>query len=167
MNIGNKRENGYRFLYHMCKNIYFNNFSLTNYTFCRIVNYDAIRVWSEKVSRYNTISMNYFTSSARAGSSKGAVSSFPGWFRADSGMNLIKQGEFVTGRPCGSVAQWLECSHGVREVMGSSPGRAMCFFLPCDISKRRKSEIVRIKKFKSKVNKDNRVNVNKKSLKSR
>ena len=44
-----------------------------------------------------------------------------------------KQGEIVTGRPCGSVAQWSECSHGMREVLGSSPGRAVCFFLPCDI----------------------------------
>ena len=25
----------------------------------------------------------------------------------------------VTGRPCGSVAQWSECSHGMREVLGS------------------------------------------------
>ena len=50
-----------------------------------------------------------------------------------SGTNLIKQGEIVTGRPCGSVAQWSECSHGMREVLGSSPGRAVCFFLPCDI----------------------------------
>ena len=39
----------------------------------------------------------------------------------------------VTGRPCGSVAQWSECSHGLREVLGSSRGRAVCFFLPCDI----------------------------------
>ena len=56
----------------------------------------------------------------------------PAWFRTDSGTNLIEQGEIVTGRPCGSVAQWSECSHGMREVLGSSPGRAMCFFLPCD-----------------------------------
>ena len=34
---------------------------------------------------------------------------------------------------CGSVAQWPECSHGMREVLGSSPGRAICFFLPRDI----------------------------------
>ena len=40
---------------------------------------------------------------------------------------------YVTGRPCGSVAQWSECSHSLREVLGSSLGRAMCFFLPCDI----------------------------------
>ena len=40
---------------------------------------------------------------------------------------------FVTGRPCGSVTQCSECSHGMREVLGSSPGWAMCFFLPCDI----------------------------------
>ena len=69
---------------------------------------------------------------ARAASSKGTVSSVPAWFRADSGTNLIKQGEIVTGRPCGSVAQWSEFSHGMREVLGSSPGRAVCFFLPCD-----------------------------------
>ena len=42
---------------------------------------------------------------ARAASSKGTVSSVPAWFRADSGTNLIKQGEIVAGRPCGSVAQ--------------------------------------------------------------
>ena len=70
---------------------------------------------------------------ARAASSKGTVSSVPAWFRADSGTNLIKRGEIVTGRPCGSVAQWSGCSLGMREVLGSSLGRAMCFFLPCDI----------------------------------
>ena len=69
----------------------------------------------------------------RAASSKGTVSSVPAWFRADSGTNLIKQGEIAIGRPCDSVAQWSECSHGLREVLGSSPGRAMCFFLLCDI----------------------------------
>ena len=71
---------------------------------------------------------------ARAASRKGTVSSVPAWFRADSGTNLIKQGEIVTGRPCGPIAQWSEYSHGLREVLGSSPGRAMCFFLPCDNS---------------------------------
>ena len=70
---------------------------------------------------------------AWAASSKGTVSSVPAWFRADSGTNLIKQGEIVAGRPCGLVAQWSECSQGMREVLGLSPGRAMCFFLPCDI----------------------------------
>ena len=70
---------------------------------------------------------------AQAASSKGTVSSVPAWFRADLVTNLIKQGEIVTGRTCGSVAQWSECSHGLREVLGSSPGRAMCIFLPCDI----------------------------------
>ena len=63
---------------------------------------------------------------ARAASSKGTVSSVPAWFRVDSGTNLIKQGEIVTGRPCGSLVQWSEGSHGMREVLGSSPGRAMC-----------------------------------------
>ena len=53
---------------------------------------------------------------AWAASGKGTVSSVPAWFRADSGTNLIKQGETVTGRPYGSVAQWPECSHGMREV---------------------------------------------------
>ena len=43
---------------------------------------------------------------ARAASSKGTVSSVPAWFRANSGTNLIKQGGNVTGRSCGSVAQW-------------------------------------------------------------
>ena len=66
---------------------------------------------------------------ARATSSKGTVSLVPAWFRADSGTNLIKQWETAIGRPCGAVAQ---CSHRVREVLGSSPGRVMCFFLPCD-----------------------------------
>ena len=54
-----------------------------------------------------------------AKSSKWTVS-VPAWFRADSGTNLIKQGEIVTGRPWGSVAQWSECSHGMREVLGLS-----------------------------------------------
>ena len=31
----------------------------------------------------------------------------------------------VTGRPCGSVAQWSECSHGLREVLG----RLICVFV--------------------------------------
>ena len=66
---------------------------------------------------------------ARAASSKGTVSSVPAWFRADSGTNLIKQGEIITGRPCASVTQLSQCSHGMREVLGSSPGRAMCCFL--------------------------------------
>ena len=69
---------------------------------------------------------------AWAASSKGAVWSVQAWFRADFETNLIKQGEIVTGRPCCSVAQWSECWHGMREVLGSSPGRAMWFFLPCD-----------------------------------
>ena len=69
---------------------------------------------------------------ARAASSKETVSSVPAWFRADSGTNLTKQGEIVNERPYSSVAQWSECAHGMREVLGSSPGRVMCFFLPCD-----------------------------------
>ena len=68
---------------------------------------------------------------AEDASSKGTVWSVPAWFRADSRTNLIKQGEIVTGRPCGSGTQCSECSHGMREIPGSSPGRAMCFFLHC------------------------------------
>ena len=66
---------------------------------------------------------------AHAASSKGTDSTVPAWFRADSGMNLIKQGENVTGRSCGSLAQ---CSHSKRETLGSSPGRASFFFHHCD-----------------------------------
>ena len=69
---------------------------------------------------------------ARAASSKETVSSVSAWFQADSRTNLFKQGEIVTCQPCGSVAQWLECSHGKRETLGSSSGRATFFFLACD-----------------------------------
>ena len=48
-------------------------------------------------------------------------------FRTDSRTNLIKHGENVKGRPSGSVAQLAECSHGKREALGSSPGRATVF----------------------------------------
>ena len=67
---------------------------------------------------------------ARATSIKGACLVVPPLFRADSGTNLIKQGENVKGRPCGSVAQLAECSHGKREALGSSPGRATIFSSP-------------------------------------
>ena len=64
---------------------------------------------------------------------KETVSSVPAWFRAELGMNLIKQGE------CNRLIVWLdssviECSHDKRETLGSSPGRATFFFHPCDIS---------------------------------
>ena len=49
-------------------------------------------------------------------------------------MNLIKQWENVEGRPCGSVAQLAECSHGKQEALGLSPCRATIFLFPCDIS---------------------------------
>ena len=39
----------------------------------------------------------------------------------------------VTCRPCGSVAQWSEYSHGLRGVLGSRSDRAVLFFLPCVI----------------------------------
>ena len=67
---------------------------------------------------------------AQAASSKETVSSVPAWFRANSGINLFRQGEIVTGCTCGSVAQW--CSHSKLETLGSSPGRATFFFLVCD-----------------------------------
>ena len=59
--------------------------------------------------------------------SKSACFVGPPLFRADSRTNLIKQGENVKGRPCGSVAQLAECFHGKREALGSSPGRATIF----------------------------------------
>ena len=62
--------------------------------------------------------------------SKCACLVVPPLFRADSGTNLIKQGENVKGRPCGSIAQLAECSHGKREALGSSPGRATIFSSP-------------------------------------
>ena len=36
----------------------------------------------------------------------------------------------VKGRICGSVAQLAKCSHGKREALGSSPGRATIFSSP-------------------------------------
>ena len=62
--------------------------------------------------------------------SKSACFVVPPLFRADSGTNLIKQGENVKGRSCGSVAQLAECSHGKREALGSSPGRATILSSP-------------------------------------
>ena len=45
--------------------------------------------------------------------------------------NLFKQGGGnVKGRLCGLVAHLAECSHGKREALGSSLGRATIFFLP-------------------------------------
>ena len=61
--------------------------------------------------------------------SKCACLVVPPLFQADSGTNLIKQGENVKGRPCGSVAQLAECSHGKREALGSSPGRDTIFII--------------------------------------
>ena len=56
--------------------------------------------------------------------SKSACLVVPQLFQANSGKNLIKQAENVKGRPCGSVAQLADCSHGKRETLGSRPGRA-------------------------------------------
>ena len=51
-------------------------------------------------------------------------------FRADSGTNLIKQGEKVKGRPCGSAVHLADCSHEKREALSSSPGLATIFPSP-------------------------------------
>ena len=70
---------------------------------------------------------------ARAMSIKGCMFHYslnPSLFRADSGTNLIKHGENIKGRPCGSVAQLAECSHSKREALGSSPGLATSFSSP-------------------------------------
>ena len=76
--------------------------------------------------------------------SKCACLVVPPLFRADSGTNLIKQGENVKGRPCGSVAQLAECSHGKREALGSSPGRATIFSSPVTVltSMRRDNDVI-------------------------
>ena len=76
---------------------------------------------------------------AQAASSKGTISSVPAWFQAELGTDLIKQGEIVTGRPCGSVAVVRVLAY-VRGH-GFESGRAMCFFLPCDINMALKNEV--------------------------
>ena len=70
---------------------------------------------------------------AGATSIKSACFVVPPLFQADSGTNLIKQGENVKGRPSGSVAQLAECSHGKREALGSSPGRTTIFSSPVTV----------------------------------
>ena len=45
-------------------------------------------------------------------------------------IKLIRFSDIVKGRSCGSVAQLAECSHGKREALGSSPGRAVIFSSP-------------------------------------
>ena len=65
--------------------------------------------------------------------SKSACLVVPPLFRADSWTNLIKQGENIKGRACGLVAQLAECSHGKREALGSSLGRATIFSFPVTI----------------------------------
>ena len=63
---------------------------------------------------------------ARAASSIGTVSSVPAWFRGNSETNLIKQGGIVTGRPCGSVAQWSWVRVPVVPCAFSSPVTLIC-----------------------------------------
>ena len=46
------------------------------------------------------------------------------------GLILFSRGGNVKGRPCGSVAQLAECSHGKREALDSSPGRAVILSSP-------------------------------------
>ena len=62
--------------------------------------------------------------------SKSACLVVPPLFRVDSGSNLIKQGKNVKGRPCGSVAQLAECSHGKREAVVRVPVRPRFFSSP-------------------------------------
>ena len=58
---------------------------------------------------------------ARAASSKGSC------------MVPSRFGDLVTGLPSGPIAQRSGYLHGLQGVLGSSPGRVMCFFLPSDI----------------------------------
>ena len=50
---------------------------------------------------------------AWAGSSKASVLVVMAWFQEDSGTTLFKQGDIVTGRPSGPIAQWSEYSHSL------------------------------------------------------
>ena len=43
------------------------------------------------------------------------------WFQADSGMNLIKQGDYVTCLHDVACSSVVECWHSKRETLGSSP----------------------------------------------
>ena len=69
----------------------------------------------------------------RMRAAKGLSRWFPAWFRADSGTNLLKQAAIDTGLPFGPIAQWSRVLAKSVGVLGSSPGRVMCFFLPYDI----------------------------------
>ena len=95
---------------------------------------------------YSHCNIWWLSVSSRQGqrASKCACLVVPPLFRADSRTNLIKQGENVKGRPCGSVAQLAECSHGKREALGSSPGRATIFSFPVTLGRLniRKSALV-------------------------
>ena len=46
------------------------------------------------------------------------------------GTNLIKQGEIITGRPCGPMAQWSEYWHGLRGVLGLCQSGYVFFLFP-------------------------------------
>ena len=77
-------------------------------------------------------------------SPKSACLVVPPLFRADSGTNLIKQGENVKRRPNGSVTQLAKCSHSKRVALGSSPGRTTVF-PPCDKRSFPKCELLLMK----------------------
>ena len=49
----------------------------------------------------------------RHASSKRIVFFFPAWFLADSGTNLLKQGEIVVVLPYDPKAQWTEYLHAL------------------------------------------------------
>ena len=66
---------------------------------------------------------------SRTASSKGKFSSR--WYLHDS--EQIRGRVYLSRRKSSRVVVWLECSHGTGELLGLSPGRAICFFVPCDI----------------------------------
>ena len=66
---------------------------------------------------------------ARTASSRGTVSSR--WYL--HGSEQIRGRIYLSRGICHGSIVWLECSHGMGELLGSSPGRAICFFLLCAI----------------------------------
>ena len=78
---------------------------------------------------------------ARATSSnlKETVSLVSAWFRADSGMNLIKQGAKCDWSIELLGSSVVECLHGKRETLGVCFCRATFFFRPCDMHVQKQS----------------------------
>ena len=85
--------------------------------------------WKQfNISKVNTENVDKTRKSTRS-SSVSKVVSIPACNVGD-GIRFLDVEPIVTGRPWGSVTQWSEYLHGMREVLGSCPGRAVCFSSP-------------------------------------